>query len=74
MKPQWLNMGGGLGEGGEIRKSGPADLIPGGAQIGPKSTKKVNILMCLLHFALENCNFLVCLCKFTLWFSQGALC
>ena len=30
--------------------------------------------MCLLHFALENCNFLVCLCKFTLWFSRGALC
>jgi len=27
LKPQWLNMGGGLGEGGEIPETGPADLI-----------------------------------------------
>ena len=74
LKPQWLNMGGGLGEGGEIRKTGPADLIPGGAQIGPKSTKKVNILVCLLHFSLKNYDFLMCLCDFTLLFSKGALC
>ena len=74
LKPQWLNMGGGLGEGGEIRKTGPADLIPGGAQIGPKSTKKVNILMCLLHCSLKNYDFLMCLCDFTLLFSKGALC
>ena len=35
-EPQWLNMGGGLGEGGEIRESGEADLITISVVWGPK--------------------------------------
>ena len=35
-QPQWLNMGGGLGEGGEMRKSGPADLITNLGGLGVK--------------------------------------
>ena len=41
LKPQWLNMGGGLGEGGEIPETGPADLItrwgPDWSKIAQKS-------------------------------------
>ena len=40
LKPQWLNMGGGLGEGGEIPKSEPADLITNLGGLGAKIESK----------------------------------
>ena len=38
--PQWLNMGGGLGEGGEIRETAPADLITNLGGLGAKIESK----------------------------------
>ena len=40
LKPQWLNMGGGLGEGGEIPKREPADLITNLGGLGAKIESK----------------------------------
>ena len=40
LKPQWLNMGGGLGEGGEIPKNEPADLITNLGGLGAKIESK----------------------------------